>query len=79
MAILFDWQPKRALSLGLRYRYIALALSLNTLGNSTICGVGGIMMMTELSEKFSRLGRFLTVAVSVYPVPLVVMFLGLQL
>ena len=79
IAMLLDGQSKRALKLGLRYRHIALALAVNTPGNSIIGGGGGIMMMAGLSGIFSPLPTFLTIAVAVSPVPLAVMFLGLQL
>jgi len=79
LAMLLDGQPKRALGLGLRYRYVALALAVNTPGNSIIGGGGGIMMMAGLSGIFSPLATFLTVTIAVSPVPLAVMFLGLQI
>ena len=79
LAMLLDGQPKRALGFGLRYRYIAMALAVNTPGNSIIGGGGGIMMMAGLSGIFSPLATFLTVAIAVSPVPLAVMFLGLRI
>ena len=79
LAMLLDGQPKRAVGLGLRYRYVALALAVNTPGNSIIGGGGGIMMMAGLSGIFSPLATFLTVALAVSPVPLAVMFLGLRI
>jgi hypothetical protein len=79
LAMLLHGQPKRALGLGLRYRYVALALAVNTPGNSIIGGGGGIMMMAGLSGIFSPLATFLTVTIAVSPVPLAVMFLGLQI
>ena len=79
LAMLLDGQSKRAISLALRYRYVALALAVNTPGNSVIGGGGGIMMMAGLSGIFSPLSTFLTVALAVSPVPLAVMFLGLQI
>ncbi|OAN69242.1 hypothetical protein A8B78_05200 [Jannaschia sp. EhC01] len=72
-------QPGAARRLGLRYRYVALALAVNTPGNSIIGGGGGIMMMAGLSGIFSPLTTFLTVALAVSPVPLAVIFLGLRL
>ncbi|MGI1662027.1 hypothetical protein ACRDNQ_07290 [Palleronia sp. KMU-117] len=75
LTMLLDGQPKRALTLGLRYRYIALALAVNSPGNSIIGGGGGIMMMAGLNGIFSPLATFLTVALTVSPVPLAVMFL----
>lgn len=79
IAMLLDGQSKRAVKLGLRYRYIAVALAVNTPGNSVIGGGGGIMMIAGLSGIFSPLATFLTIAVAVSPVPLAVMFLGLQI
>lgn len=78
LAILLDGQSKRALGLALRYRYIALAVAVNTPGNSLIGGGGGIMMMAGMSGIFSPLATLLTVAIAVSPVPLAVLFLGLQ-
>lgn len=79
LAMLLGGQPKRILTLGLRYRYIALALAVNTPGNSLIGGGGGIMMMAGLSGIFAPLPVFLAVALAVSPVPLAVMFFGLSL
>ncbi len=79
LAMMLDGQPKRALSFGLRYRYIALALAVNTPGNSIVGGGGGIMMMAGLSGIFSPVATFVTVALAVSPVPLAVFFLGLQI
>jgi hypothetical protein len=79
LAMLLDGQSKRAVSLALRYRYVALALAVNTPGNSVIGGGGGIMIMAGLSGIFSPLSTFLTVALAVSPVPLAMIFLGLQI
>lgn len=79
LAMLLDGQSKRVLSLALRYRYVALALAVNTPGNSIIGGGGGIMILAGLSGIFSPLWTFLAVALAVSPVPLAVMFLGLQI
>jgi hypothetical protein len=79
LAMLLDGQSKRTVKLGLRYRYIALALAVNTPGNSIIGGGGGIMMIAGLSGIFSPLTTFLTIVIAVSPVPLAVMFLGLRI
>lgn len=79
IAMLLDGQSKRSVKLGLRFRYIAVALAVNTPGNSVIGGGGGIMMIAGLSGIFSPLATFLTIAVAVSPIPLAVMFLGLQI
>lgn len=63
----------------LRYRYVGMALAVNTPGNSIIGGGGGIMLLAGLSGIFSPLATFLTVAIAVSPVPLAVAFLGLRL
>ena len=79
LALLLDGQSGRVLTLALRHRYIALALAVNTPGNSIIGGGGGIMMMAGLSGIFSPLLTLLTIAIAVSPVPLAVLFLGLRL
>lgn len=79
IVMLLEGQSKRAVKLGLRYRYIAVALAVNTPGNSIIGGGGGIMMIAGLSGIFSPLLMFVTIAIAVSPVPLAVMFLGLQI
>lgn len=78
LAMLLDGQSKGALRFGLRYRYLALAIAVNTPGNSIIGG-GGIMIMAGLSGIFSPIATMLTVAIAVSPVPLAIMFLGLQI
>lgn len=77
--MLLEGPSKGKLSRGLRYRYVAMALAVNTPGNSFIGGGGGIMMMAGLSGIFSPVATFITIAIAVSPVPLAVMFLGLQI
>ena len=79
LAMLLDGQSKRALSLALRYRYVALALAVNTPGNSVLGGGGGIMILAGVSGIFSPLVTLFTIALAVSPVPFAVMFLGLQI
>jgi hypothetical protein len=79
LALLLGEQPRRTLSLALRFRYIALAVAVNTPGNSLIGGGGGIMMMAGLSGIFSPLPTLLTIALAVSPVPLAMMFFGLRI
>lgn len=78
LILLMEGQSTRAVRLGLRYRYVALALAVNTPGNSIIGGGGGIMMLAGLSGLFSPITTFLTIALAVSPVPLAVMFFGLR-
>lgn len=78
LAMLLDGQSARALRLAIRYRYVALALAVNTPGNSIIGGGGGIMLMAGLSGIFSPLATVATIAFAVSPVPLAMIFLGLR-
>ncbi|SMY06244.1 hypothetical protein [Flavimaricola marinus] len=78
VAMLLEGQSTRVLGLALRYRYVAMAVAVNTPGNSIIGGGGGIMIIAGLSGIFTPLSTFLTVILAVSPVPLAVIFLGLQ-
>jgi len=78
LAMLLDGQSARILKLAVRYRYLALALAVNTPGNSVIGGGGGIMLMAGLSGIFSPLATIATIALAVSPVPLAMVFFGLQ-
>lgn len=75
VAMLLDGQSARALRLAIRYRYLALAMAVNTPGNSVIGGGGGIMLMAGLSGIFSPLATVATIAIAVSPVPLAMVFL----
>jgi hypothetical protein len=79
LMMLLDGQSARMLRLAVRYRYVALALAVNTPGNSVIGGGGGIMLMAGLSGLFSPMAVFATIALAVSPVPLAMVFLGLQI
>lgn len=78
LSLLLEGQPPKLLNFALRYRYLAIALAVNTPGNSFIGGGGGIMMIAGLSGIFSPVQTFLTILVAVAPVPLLVFFLGMQ-
>lgn len=79
LAMLLEGHSARALRLAIRYRYVALALAVNTPGNSVIGGGGGIMLMAGLSGIFSPVATFATIALAVSPVPLAMVFWGLRL
>jgi flagellar biosynthesis protein FlhB len=79
LAMLLEGQTPRMLKLALRYRYIAMALAVNTPGNSLIGGGGGIMIMVGLSGLFTPMQTLIAILVAVSPVPLAVFFLGLQI
>lgn len=78
VAMLLDGQSAGALRLAIRYRYVALAMAVNTPGNSVIGGGGGIMLMAGLSGIFSPLATVATIAIAVSPVPLAMVFFGLR-
>jgi hypothetical protein len=78
VAMLLQGHSARALRLAVRYRYVALAVAVNTPGNSVIGGGGGIMLMAGLSGIFSPLATVATIALAVSPVPLAMVFLGLR-
>jgi hypothetical protein len=78
VAMLLDGQSARFLRLAVRYRYVGLALAVNTPGNSVIGGGGGIMLMAGISGIFSPLATVATIAIAVSPVPLAVVFFGLR-
>jgi hypothetical protein len=78
VAMLLGGQSARALQLAIRYRHVALAVAVNTPGNSVIGGGGGIMLMAGLSGIFSPLATIATIAIAVSPVPLAMVFFGLQ-
>ncbi|WP_187430952.1 hypothetical protein ROLI_033410 [Roseobacter fucihabitans] len=78
LAMLLEGQSKRAVSIAVRYRYVAMALAVNMPGNSIIGGGGGIMIIAGLSGIFTPLATFLTIMIAVSPVPLAVLFLGLS-
>ncbi|MEL6574177.1 MAG: hypothetical protein AAFQ64_21230 [Pseudomonadota bacterium] len=78
LAMLLEGQSKRAVSMAVRYRYVAMAFAVNMPGNSLIGGGGGIMIIAGLSGIFSPISTFLTVMIAVSPVPLAVLFLGLR-
>ena len=54
----------------LRYRYLALALAINTPGNIVLGGGGGIALAAGLSRTFHPALFLLTVALATLPVPL---------
>ncbi len=79
LEMLLHGQSKRTLGLVLRFRYLGLAIAVNTPGNSIIGGGGGIMILAGLSGIFSPLATVLTVMIAVSPVPLAMIFFGLQI
>lgn len=58
------------------WRYILLALLVNLPGNGLLGGGGGILMIAGLTRLFTSAAVFLTLALAVAPVPLLVWALG---
>ncbi|OSQ51484.1 hypothetical protein [Marivita geojedonensis] len=58
------------------YRYVALALLINTPGNSVIGGGGGLSFAAGLSDVFTLPKFLLTIFIAVLPVPLAVFLFG---
>jgi len=79
VAMLLQGQSARALRVAVRYRYVALAVAVNTPGNSIIGVGGGIMLMAGLSGIFSPLATVATIAVAVSSVPLAMAVFGLRI
>lgn len=76
LAMLLEGAPSRTIEFALCHRYLALALAVNLPGNALIGGGGGIMMVAGLSGILAPFQTFLTVAIAVSPVPLVVLLWG---
>lgn len=68
--------PSRYAPLLLRYRYVALALVLNTPGNAVLGGGGGIALLAGMSGLFSFPIYFLAIAIAALPVPLASLLAG---
>ena len=77
LARLMDHAPNRAIPFLLRHRHVALALALNTPGNSIIGG-GGIALLAGSTRLFSAAGFLIAVALAVSPVPLAFYLFGQQ-
>ena len=76
LSLLVSKAPKRFVPLLLRFRYLALAAALNIPGNYVVGGGGGIALMAGVSRLYSIPGFLFTIALSVAPVPLAVLFFG---
>jgi hypothetical protein len=72
LAYLLDNTPTRAGPFLIRHRYVALALAINTPGNTVIGGGGGIAMLAGMTNVYSLPAYLITVAIAAAPVPLVI-------
>ena len=58
--------------------YVALALAVNTPGNSIIGGGGGILMLAGVLRLFHWSGILLTLMIATLPIPLAVFVIGTE-
>ena len=68
--------PERLAGRVAKYRYVLLALLLNTPGNSILGGAGGIAFASGLAGVFGFWGFFLTALAAVAPIPLFFVLMG---
>lgn len=76
--LLIERSPKKIAPLLLKYRYLALLIVINTPGNIVAGGGGGIALSAGMSRLFTPPLFLLTIAVSVSPVPLFLIFFGVS-
>ena len=62
----------------MRFRYVTVALAINTPGNIAVGGGGGIMLVAGLSRLFSIPAMLLVIALATAPVPLAVWVWGVD-
>lgn len=72
LALLQGSSPRRWIRALLRYRYVAVAVALNTPGNIVLGDGGGIALAAGFSRLFTLPAFLLTVLVAVSPVPIAV-------
>lgn len=78
LEFLISKAPNRIVPFLLRNRHLALALALNIPGNSLIGGGGGIVLLAGISRLYSVPAFFVTILVAVAPIPLIVLFFGID-
>lgn len=76
LSLLVSRAPTKFVPTLLRHRYLAVAVALNIPGNTIIGGGGGISLVAGMSRLFRGWRFFLTLAIAVAPVPLLIAFCG---
>jgi hypothetical protein len=76
VSILHEKAPARIVPYLLNHRYLTIALLLNLPCNSVIGGGGGIGMIVGMSGLITYTRYLLTIAVSISPVPIVILLKG---
>ena len=72
--LILERSPRKFVPFLLKHRYVALFVAINMPGNIVIGGGGGIAMVSGMSRLFTPWLYFLTVAVAVSPIPLILLF-----
>lgn len=78
LEFLISKAPNRFVPFLLKNRHLALAIVLNIPGNSLIGGGGGIVLLAGISKLYTVPAFFVTILVAVAPVPLIVLFFGID-
>ena len=76
LSMLLSRAPAKFIPNLLRHRYLAIAVALNIPGNTVIGGGGGISLAAGMSRLFGSWRFVLTLAVTVAPVPLLIVVFG---
>lgn len=76
LAMLTANAPQRIVPFLLRHRFLALAAAINIPGNSLIGGGGGIALIAGMSGIYPLPRFFLTIALAVAPIPVLVLSTG---
>ena len=74
-----DRLPKRIAWLATDYRYLMIAVLINLPGSSLIGGGGGIMMLAAITRVFGAWAIFLTLALAIAPLPVIIYFFDIDI
>jgi hypothetical protein len=76
LQLIVSRSPKKLVPVLIRFRYLALLLTINVPGNVVIGGGGGIAMIAGISRLFKFPHFALTIAIAVAPFPLLLTLFG---
>lgn len=78
ISMMIAHSPRRFVPFLLKHRYIALALALNTPGNSLVGGGGGLAFAAGMSGLFPAIPFIATAALAAAPIPVFILLTGYQ-
>ena len=78
LSLIMELAPPKLKPILTRWRYVAIAVSLNTPGNVIIGGAGGILMVAGLSRLFHPAAILFTIVLCLLPVPIGVQVFGID-